>query len=244
MLAPRSNYQNIHLCEPLSQYSSRVQLTSSSAHRVAQQPPIHGNCYFDMTPAAVMPWATLPRRHNNLGVDTFPTATKDSSTSFVTESSNRPADQAQISQTNSGMPQLTAIQQQSPTVQRQHQQSQRVIQPESPRLTRSPQKLPVKVSPSRSPVSFHGYPTVTSRCNTISPVIPATNISSRTITSTTDVIADVSNTRQFNYDTKPVTLNTNATAALPIQAGFSDMRQVQFFHLFWGITENWIFIFS
>lgn len=232
MLAPRGNfYHNIHPCEPLSQYSSRVQLASSPVNPIAQQSPIHRNYYLDTTPTPLVPWATLPRRHNSHDVDTFPTTAKDSPSSTVTNSSNRPADQSQTSLTKSGVSQLTAVQQQSPNLQRQQRQ-RNVIQPGSPRLIRSPQKLPVKVSPPRSPISFAGYPAVTARGNTASPVVPANNSNSNTSTTTTNVIADISNSRRVNHTTSSGTANTNAAIAVPVQAGFSDAKQVSFSFFF------------
>ncbi|VDM98934.1 unnamed protein product [Thelazia callipaeda] len=81
MLASRGTfYQNVYPCEPLSQYSSRVQLTSPCINPTAQQLPssVQRNYYFD-TPtsstSSIPTWATLPRRQNNHIVDTFPTTT-------------------------------------------------------------------------------------------------------------------------------------------------------------------------
>ncbi|CAG9539268.1 unnamed protein product [Cercopithifilaria johnstoni] len=223
MLAPRSNfYHNIHPCELLSQYSSRVQLTSSSVNPVAQQSPIHRNCYFDMAPTAMVPWATLPRQHNSHGVDTLPTTANDLPNLTITNSSNRSADQ---SLTKSGVSQLTAMQQQSPIPQRQQRQ-RNIIQPGSPHLIRSAQKLPVKVSPPRSPISFPGCQTVTVRGATTSSAVSASNSSDNSTTTTTNVIADISNNRRVNHATTSGTANFNTVSAVPMQAGFSDVKQV------------------
>ncbi|KAK6105611.1 PDZ domain (Also known as DHR or GLGF) family protein [Brugia pahangi] len=225
MLASRSNfYQNVHPCEPLSQYSSRVQLSTSSVNPItAQHSPFHRNCYVDMTPATtLMPWVTLPRRHNSHGVDTFPATTKDSSSLIITNNSNRPMDQSQISLTNSGMShQLTSMQQHSPILQ---QRQRNVMQSGSPRLTRNAQKLPVKVSPPRSPISFTGYPTLTARDSTTSAVISTSNSN----TTTTNVIADISNNRRVSHINTSGTINTNANTITtgPIQAGFSGAKQI------------------
>ncbi|VDM12619.1 unnamed protein product [Wuchereria bancrofti] len=235
MLASRNNfYQNIHPCEPLSQYSSRVQLSTSSVNPTAQHSSFYRNCYFDMAPTTTsMPWVTLPRRYNSHDVDTFSittttttTTTKDSSSLIITNSSNRPMDQSQISLTNSGMSQLTSMQQHSPILQ---QRQRNVIQSVgSPRLIRSPQKLPVKVSPPRSPISsFTGYSTLTAHDSTTSAVISTSNSSSSTNTTTTNVIADISNNRRINHITTSGTINTNATITTgPIQAGFSGAKQI------------------
>uniref|UniRef100_A0A0R3RV22 PDZ domain-containing protein n=1 Tax=Elaeophora elaphi TaxID=1147741 RepID=A0A0R3RV22_9BILA len=219
MLTPRSNfYHNIHPCE--SQYSSRVQLASSSVNPITQQSHFNRNYYFDMASTTMMPWATLPRRHNSHGVDTFPSAVNDSPNLIVTNSSNRSADQSQVSLIKSGVSQLTAVQQQSPSFQRQQRQ-RNAVQPGSPRLMRSPQKLPIKISPPRSPISFSG--TVTARAGTVSPVIPVSNSS----TTTTNVIADISNNRRVNHTTTSGTANINAAAApVPMQTGFTDVKQI------------------
>ncbi|VDK88606.1 unnamed protein product [Litomosoides sigmodontis] len=233
VLAPRSNfYHNINPCEPLSQYSSRVQLTSSSVNSTTQQPPFYCNYYLDMPPTAVVPWATLPRRHNSHGMDTFPTVANDESSNLVvTNSSNRSTDQSQISLTKSAIPQLTAAvqqqqQQQSPTLQRQQRQ-RNVVQHGSPRLMRSPQKLPVKVSPPRSPITFSTCQTVAECGSTPSPMISANNSSSASNTVNTNAITDISNNRRLNSITNSGTGNTNSAAtAAPVQASFSDAKQI------------------
>uniref|UniRef100_A0A915PNM0 Tight junction protein ZO-1 n=1 Tax=Setaria digitata TaxID=48799 RepID=A0A915PNM0_9BILA len=228
MLAPRGSfYHNIHPCEPLSQYSSRVQLSNPVAH----QSPFHRNYYFDMPHTALMPWATLPRRHNSHGVDTFPTTAKESSNVIATNNSNRPSHQPQTLLTKSVVSHSTVLQQHSPTFQRQQLQ-RNLVQPDSPRLMRSPQKLPLKVSPPRSPVNFPGYPAVTTHVGTISPVVPAsTSSSSNNNTTATNVIADISNNRRVNHTTTASgTASTNVATAMPVQAGFYDVKQV--------LTEN------
>ncbi|VDK87870.1 unnamed protein product, partial [Onchocerca ochengi] len=238
MLTSRSNfYHNIDPCEPLSQYSSRVQLASSFVNPITQQSPlIHRNYYFD-TPETMVPWATLPRQHNNNhGVNTFPTSTtNDSSNMIITNNSNRSANQSQL--TKSNVSQLTTLQQQqqqqqqSPIFQRKQQQQQRqqnLVQPGSPRFLRSPQKLPVKVSPPRSPVNFSGNSTATARTSITrsSPVVLTSNSSSSTSTTTTNVIADISNNRRINQATTSAIISTDVTTALPVQAGFSNVKQI------------------
>lgn len=229
MLAPKSNfYHNIHPCEPLSQYPSRMQLTSSSVNPISQQASFYRNYHLDIAPTAMVPWATLPRRHNSHDVDTFPaTTTTDSPNFIVTNSSNRSEDQSQISLTKSAVSQLTSVQQQSPNFQRRQRQ-QNVIQPGSPHHVRNPQKLPVKVSPPRSPINFPGCQI--GHGDTTSPVISTSNSNNNSSSTTTNVIADISNNRRVNHITSG-TANTSTTVAVPMQAGLNDAKQVFFLFL-------------
>lgn len=183
-----------------------------------------------MAPTAMVPWATLPRRNNSHDVDTFPTTANDPSDLVLTNSSNRSTDQLQIPLTKSAIPQLTAVQQQqqqSPTLQRQQRQ-RNVVQHGSPRLIRSPQKLPVKVSPPRSPITFSDCQTVTECGSTTSPVLSTNNSCSNSNTVTTNVITDISNNRRISSITNSVTGNTNTATVVPVQADFSNVKQVSF----------------
>lgn len=134
-------YQNVHPCEQISRYSSRMQLSPANNNPSQQHlSPLHRNCFFDYPPSCStnqIPWATLPRRHNNNPVN------PESHLSFNAHAPPNSNQQRQRLTAPNGMPVVP---------QTAHSPRHQVHEPASPRLPhRSPKK---RISSRASPSSL------------------------------------------------------------------------------------------